>query len=239
MTGIFFAHPHTLLDQVGKVLERVGPQKFFTSSDEEVKKAREGFAAYFFILALKKYYMGRDWWLAQYDQVNRAYPDFDFVSFAKNPDDLKMEPVELTGVYPHFNSFDEALKVIQKKQKQYGDKPVKFSLLVFVNHEKSEEWINLLRNNINSEYPFLSIWTIHLRFKKGGKEVGKAVAQRIMPLPGLRIEADTDDPEIHKQQPLPNYLEQRQDGEQTYITFKTEFVDKMRIIIKNNLRRAS
>jgi len=76
MTGIFFAHPHTLLDQVGKVLEKVGPQKFFTSSDEEVKKAREGFAAYFFTLALKKY-MGRDWWLAQYDQAARAYPDFD------------------------------------------------------------------------------------------------------------------------------------------------------------------
>ncbi len=239
MTGIFFAHPHTLLDQVGKVLEKVGPQKFFTSSDEEVKKAREGFAAYFFTLALKKYYKGRDWWLAQYDQATRANPDFDFVSFAENPDDLKMEPVELTDIYPHFKSFDEALKVIKKKQKQYGNKPVKFSLLVFVNHEKSEEWINLLRNNVNSEYPFLSIWTIHLRFKKGGKEVGKAVAQRIVPLPGLRVEADTDDSDIHKRQPLPIYMEERKEGERTYVTFKTEFINKMRIIIKNNLRRAS
>jgi hypothetical protein len=123
-------------------LEKVGPEKFFSSSDEEVKKAREGFAAYFFTLTLKQY-LQRDWWLAQYDQVTRAYPDFDFISFAENPDDMKMEPVELTGVYPHFKSFDEALKVVEKKQKQYGDKPVKFSLLVFVNHEKSEEWINL------------------------------------------------------------------------------------------------
>lgn len=238
MTGIFFAHPHTLLDQVGKILEKVGPQKFFTSPDEKVKKAREGFAAYFFILALKKY-MGRDWWLAQYDQAARAYPDFDFISFAENPDDIKMEPVELTGVYPHFKSFDEVLKVIEKKQKQYGTKPVKFSLLVFVNHEKSEEWINLLREKVSSEYPFLSIWTIHLRFKKGGKEVGKAVAQRIVPLPGLRVEADTDDSDIHKRQPLPTYMEERKEGERTYVTFKTEFINKMRIIIKNNLRRAS
>jgi len=226
MTGIFFAHPHTLLDQVGKVLERVGPEKFFKSSDEEVKKAREGFAAYFFALTLKKY-IGGDWWLAQYDQATRAYPDFDFISFAENPDDMKMESVELTGIYPHFKSFDEALKVVEKKQKQYGDKPVKFSLLVFVNHEKSEEWINLLRKNVGSEHPFLSIWTIHLRFKKVGKEVGKAVAQRIVPLPGLRVEADTDDPEVHKRQPLPAYMEQRQDGEQTYVTFKTEFIEKM------------
>ena len=229
MTGIFFAHPHTLFDQVGKVLNKVGSEKFFTSSDEEVKKAREGFAAYFFTLTLKKY-TGRDWWLAQYDQVARTYPDFDFISFAENPDDMKMEPVELTGVYPHFKSFEEALKVIKKKQKQYGSNPMKFSLLVFVNHEKSEEWINLFRKNVNSEHPFLSIWTIHLRFKKGGKEVGKAVAQRIVPLPGLRVEADTDDPEIHKRQSLPNYMERHRDGERTYITFKTEFIDKIRLL---------
>ena len=229
MTAIFFAHPHTLFDQVGKVLDRVGPENFFKSPDEEVKKAREGFFAYFFTLALKKY-TGRDWWLAQYDQAVRAYPDFDFISFAENPDDMKMESVELTGIYPHFKSFDEALKVIESKEKKYGGKPVKFSLLVFVNHEKSEEWINLLREKVDSQHPFLSIWTIHLRFKKGGKEVGKAVAQRIMPLPGLRIEADTDDPEIHRRQPLPTYMEQRQDGERTYVTFKTEFIDKIRLL---------
>lgn len=227
MQGIFFAHPHTLLDQVGKVLEKVGAEKFFSSPDEEVKKAREGFAAYFFTLTLKKY-LKRDWWLAQYDQAARAYPDFDFISFAENPDDMKMEAVELTGIYPHFKSFKEALNVVEKKQKQYGDKPVKFSLLIFVNHEKSEEWINQLRNSIVSEKPFLSIWTIHLRFKKGGKEVGKAVAQRIVPLPGLRIEADTDDPEIHKRQPLPAYMEEHKDGDRTYITFKNEFIDKIR-----------
>lgn len=227
MQGIFFAHPHTLLDQVGKVLEKVGAEKFFSSPDEEVKKAREGFAAYFFTLTLKKY-LQRDWWLAQYDQATRAYPDFDFISFAEKPDDMKMESVELTGVYPHFKSFEEALKVVEKKQKQYGNNPVKFSLLVFVNHEKSEEWIDQLRNNISSEKPFLSIWTIHLRFKKGGKEVGKAVAQRIMPLPGLRVEADTDDPEIHKRQALPAYIEQHQDVDLTYVTFKNEFIDKIR-----------
>lgn len=101
-------------------------------------------------------------------------------------------------------------------------------MLVFVNHEKSEEWTSLLRSNIKSEHPFLSIWTIHLLFKNGGKEVGKVVAQRTMPLPGLRVEADTDDSEIHKRQPLPNYMEQHQEGERTYITFKKEFVDKVR-----------
>lgn len=228
MQGICFAHPHTLLDQVSKVLDKVGAKKFFSCPDEQVKKAREGFAAYFFTLTLKKY-LRRDWWLAQYDQTIREYPDFDFISFAEKPDDIKMESVELTGVYPHFNSFEEALKVVKKKQKQYGDNPVKFSLLVFVNHEKSEEWINQLRNNISSEKPFLSIWTIHLRFKKDGNEVTKAVAQRIMPLPGLRIEADTDDPEIHKPQPLPTYMEQHKEGGHVYVTFKPDFIHKINL----------
>lgn len=228
MKEIFFAHPHTLLDQMNKVLKRVGSEKFFTSPDEEVKKAREGFAAYFFTLTLKKY-TSRDWWLAQPDQAARAYPDFDFISFAENPDDMKMEPVELTGVYPHFKSFDEVLKVVKDKQKKYGTEPVKFSLLVFVNHKKSEEWINLLREELSSEHPFLSIWTIHLRFKKGEKEVERAVAQRIAPLPYLMVEADTNDPEVHKPQPLPTYMEQRKEGENTYVTFKTEFIDKIRL----------
>jgi hypothetical protein len=231
MNGIFFAHPHTLLDQVGEVLKNVGSEKFFTSSDEKVKKVREGFAAYFFTLALKKH-TGRDWWLAQYDQVTRDYPDFDFMSFAENPDDIKIEPVELTGVYPHFKSFEEALEIIKKKQTQYGTKQIKSSLLVFVNHTKSEEWINLFRKEIKSEQPFLSIWTIHLRFKKGGKEVGKAVAQRIVPLPGLRVEADTDDSKLHKPQPFPAYIKQCKEGEKNYITFKPEFVKKMRKVIK-------
>jgi len=227
MSKILFSHPHTLLKQVEEVLHRVGPDKFFKSPDEKVKKAREGFAAYFFTLALKQY-TKRDWWLAQHDQAIRSHPDFDFISFAEKPEDMKFEPVELTGVYSHFESFDEVMKVINKKQKQYGTKPVKFSLLVFVNHEKSEEWIKLLREKVNNEHPFLSIWTIHLRFKKGGMEVGKAVAQRIMPLPGLKVEADTDDPEIYKRQPLPSYMEQSQDGESTYVTFKPDFIDKIR-----------
>lgn len=114
MKGILFVHPHTLLDQVNKVLGKVGPEEFFKSSDEEVKKAREGFARYFFTLALKKY-LQRDWWLAQYDQAVRACPDFDFISFAEDPDDMKMESVELVSIYPHFKSFNEALKVIEKK----------------------------------------------------------------------------------------------------------------------------
>lgn len=227
----FFAHPHTLLDMVGKVLEKVGPQKFFSSSDEEVKKAREGFAAYFFTLALKQY-TGRDWWLAQFDQAQRSSPDFDFISFANEAEDIKIEPVELTGVYPHFKNFEEMAAVVENKQKQYGNEKLKFSLLVFVNHEKSEEWIQKLRSHLKTEHPFISIWTIHLRFKKGGQEVGKAVAQRIMPAPGLRVEADTDDPNIHKRQPLPSYVEEKRDGTRMYITFKKEFVDKIRVTKK-------
>jgi len=225
VTEIFFAHPHTLLEQVHTVLKKVGSDRFFISPDEEVKKAREGFAAYFFSLAMKKN-TGKDWWLAQYDQVERAYPDFDFISLGETPEKLVVESVELTGVYPHFKLFDEVMGVVEKKQKQYGFEPVKFSLLVFVNHEKSEEWTALLRERLKTEHPFLSVWTIHLRFKKGGKEVGKIVAQRIRPLPGLRIEADTDDKEIYKTQSLPYYTEEVKNGDRISIKIKSDFISQ-------------
>ena len=103
MSNKLFYHPHTLLDKVGQVINEVGSQKFFTSSDEGVKKATEGFAAYFFALALKKW-TGRDWWLAQFNQDDRQNPDFDFFSFSEDPDDIKIEPVELVGVYLLFRA---------------------------------------------------------------------------------------------------------------------------------------
>jgi hypothetical protein len=231
---MLFEHPHTLLDRVGKVLGRVGPEKFFSSSEQEVKKAQEGFFAYFFTLVLKKHYHGRDWWIYHPNQSERKYPDFDFVSFGDDIKDLKLEPVELTGVYPHFKSFEEALSVVKNKQKKYGDKLLNFSLLVFVNHEKSEEWINQLRSSIMSEKPFLSIWAIHLRFKIGGKEVDEVVAQKIMPLPYLRIETKIDDSEIHKPQGLPRYFEVKKDGENTYITLKASVFDEIKKTLNNN-----
>lgn len=217
-TKIFFDHPHTLLDKVQEILTEVGPEKFFSSSDQKVKKAQEGFAAFFFALAMKKY-TGKDWWLAQPDQAERSHPDFDFISFGNTFEDLGAESVELTGVYPHFKSFDEVMKVVENKQKKYGPGPVKFSLLIFVNHEKSEEWTSLLRERLTTEQPFISIWTIHLRFKKGGQEVVSAVAQRIRPLSRLRITADMDDPETHKRQTLPSYIEEKNENGKHYLFF--------------------
>lgn len=225
-TQIFFAHPHTLLGKVEEILKEVGAQKFFSSSEERVKKAREGFAAYFFTLAMKKH-TGKDWWLAQPDQADRSYPDFDFMSFGNTPEDLGAESVELTGVYPHFKSFDEAMRVVEQKQKKYGPNPAKFSLLIFVNHKKSEEWIELLKRRLLTEHPFISIWTIHLRFKMGGQEVGAAVANRIRPLPAIRVTANTDDPETHKRQPLPAYIEEKEVYGKHHATFKQEFIDKI------------
>lgn len=218
-----FEHPHTLFSKVEKVLASVGPKKFFTSPDEEVKKAREGFAAYFFTLALKKY-TKRDWWVAQPNQAERQFPDFDFISFSDKLEDIKLESVELTGIYPNFKTFEEVRRVIEKKQTHYGDDQLKFSLLIFINHQKSEEWTELLREHLKTPHPFVSIWTIHLLFKKGGEEVEKAVAQKIVPLPGIRVEADMDDSEIHEKQPLPPYLIKRKEGGNTYIEFKHDYL---------------
>ena len=225
--GTCFVHPHTLFYQVEQILKKVGAEDFFKSPEESVKKAREGFAAYFFILAMKVY-TKRDWWLAQPDQSDRAYPDFDFISFSENPEDLKMEPVELVGIYPHFNSFDQVVEVIENKKRKYGVQPVKFSLLIFVNHEKSEDWIENLKTLIITEAPFISIWTIHLKFKPGGEEVHFAIAQKIVPKPQLRIEANMYDPSINKKQPMPSSMEERINNGLTYITFKQEFIDKVK-----------
>src|SRR3954466_11508264 len=130
MNGISFAHPNTIFHQMEMVLKKVGSQKFFTSPNEEVKKAREGFAAYFFSLTMKKY-TGKDWWIAQYDQTQRAYPDFDFSSVGETIENLGFESVELTGVYPRFESFDEVLKIVEKNQKKYGVQPLKFNYSLF------------------------------------------------------------------------------------------------------------
>ena len=124
------------------------------------------------------------------------------------------------------------MEVIEKKRKQYGDNLLDFSLLIFVNHEKSEEWIHLFKEQLESNHPFLSIWTIHLRFKKGGKEVGKAVAQRIRPTPCLRIEANTDKSEIHKRQILPAYLEEIEKGGKKCIIPKPSFIKEVKKIAR-------
>lgn len=228
MNNLLFVHPHTLLNQVEKVLTEVGPEMFFKSPEERIKKAREGFAAYFFMLTMKKY-TGRDWWLLQPDQAERSYPDFDFMAFGKTSADLSIESVELTGVYPHFKSFDEVVNIVENKIKKYGNNPVKFSLLIFVNHEKSEEWISQLKDYLIVKSPFVSVWTIHLLYKPGGQEIASAVAEKIIPLPNLRVVANMNDPEIHQRQPLPNYIEQKraEDGSD-YIFFKQEFIDEIK-----------
>ena len=61
---IFFMHPNTLRDKLIETVEKIGAQKFFSSPEENIKKARENVAEYFFILGLKKI-SGLDWFLRQ------------------------------------------------------------------------------------------------------------------------------------------------------------------------------
>ena len=225
-TQKFLLHPHTLLNQVDSVLQAVGARVFFKSPSDKVKKAREGLVAYFFCLGLKKY-TGKDWWLLQ-----SVAPDFKFVSFPEKQNYINIEPVELTEIYPECESFSEALSVVNKKLKKYGNNTFNFSLLIFVNHEKSEVWINDLRKNLKSEHPFLSIWTVHLLFKNDHKEVKTVVAQRLGPLPGLRIEISTDDDSVNKPCPVPEYMERLETGE---VKIKSEFMKKIRFGIKNDI----
>jgi hypothetical protein len=232
MSEINFAHPHTLIKSVERVLNKVGPELFFSSPEEEVKKAREGFAAYFFTLALKKW-TGHDWWLAQYDQSIRKYPDFDFVSFGEEPYLIRGEKVELTGVYPHFKDFKEMWKVIEKKKNKYGKEMLDFSLLVFVNHAKGEEWINQFKSRFQTQQPFKCIWTLHLLYINNGQEVKKVVAQKFSSdQQFVRIVVDLDDTEVHKLQKFPNYVEKKEQDGNIYLYPKKEFGEMIKRKVK-------
>ena len=76
----FFKDPIQLLKQIEKTLLKVGAVKFFSSPDPSVKKDREGFAEYFFLLALKKH-TNRDWFVMH---PENEFPDCFLMSIGEN-----------------------------------------------------------------------------------------------------------------------------------------------------------
>lgn len=227
MPEIFFVHPNTLFGRGQEVLNRVGAKKFFSDPNEEVKKAREGFAGYFFTLVLKKA-TKRDWWLAQ---IKREFPDFDLMSFTENLEDIILEQVELVTIPDRFKNYEEMMSIVQGKLTSYSD-PKNINLLIFVNHVKSEEWIRLLNDGLTSN-PFKSIWTIHFLFKNG-KEIKRVIAHKLRPFPVLKVDVDTDETELYRPQLLPKYLEETKRDGKTFVIPKPNSVNEF---IKN-IKRA-
>lgn len=76
---IYFRDSISLLKQIEQTLSEIGPQEFFSSTDNKVKKVRESLAEFFFILALKKD-TNKDWLLMQPKDV---FPDFILMTVDK------------------------------------------------------------------------------------------------------------------------------------------------------------
>jgi hypothetical protein len=140
---------------------------------------------------------------------------------------------ELTGVYPHFKDFKEMWKVIEKKKNKYGKEMLDFSLLVFVNHAKGEEWINQFKSRFQTQQPFKCIWTLHLLYINNGQEVKKVVAQKFSSdQQFVRIVVDLDDTEVHKLQKFPNYVEKKEQDGNIYLYPKKEFGEMIKRKVK-------
>jgi hypothetical protein len=179
----YFSHPLSLFNQIEKKLSEIGAEKFFSNPDESTKRARESLPQYFFTLALKKQ-TGKDWWV-----LHPSDPSSDFFLMAidENPIGISMEQFELVQIPSHFQTFEDAFSVVQKKLKK--GYPNYYNLIIFINHEKSKEWATLLHKNLEIRCPFKTIWIVYLLFEKGTSNPYIATVHRLRPLPIVNLQA--------------------------------------------------
>lgn len=230
----YFKDHRSLRDKIIETVSIVGPNKFFSSTDEEIKKVRESMAEYFFTIALKKD-NHQDWLLMQ---PKNDPPDFILMTAKDNPITITFDEFELVEIPGRCQSFDEMMSIIQKKLKK--GYPEKYHLLIFVNNEKSKEWINLLNSQLKNYYPFKTIWTVHLLWYKGKKDLFGSVVNRLRPYPIRHIEVALNDNNLSQSQSVPSFMEEIKQDNKIFLVFKPNFVKeltkKIRKIKLNNLQ---
>lgn len=218
--GIFLREHFSLLKQAKKALDQVGAKGFFTNPNHEIKMAREALAEYFFTSALKKY-TNQDLWVLQ---PQEDPPDFVLMTVNDNPITITLDQFELVEIEEHCKTFNEMMDIINSKlNKGY---PKNYHLLIFVNHHKSKEWVELLNQNLEMNPPFQAIWTLYLLFQNR-QEVFNAVVNRIRPSL-VNITVDFNDKIIYKQKTAPNFTETIETSEGKFLKIKPEFADKLR-----------
>lgn len=218
---LYFREPNLMLSGIEETLAKVGAEKFFSSTDEAVKKARESLAEFFFTVALKKD-TSRDWWLMQ---PQKDPPDFTLMTIKEDPITITLDAFELVEIPGRCQTFDEALGIVQSKlNKGYAGH---YNLLIFVNNERSKEWINLLNERLENHHPFKTIWTVHLLWYKGKKDLFGPIVNRLRPYPVVHIDAVQNDGKLYQYQSIPTFMEKITSGEKTFISFKTEFVKEL------------
>ena len=218
--GIVFKEHYSLFKQAKEVLDKIGATRFFTDPHQETKMAREALAEYFFTSAFKKY-INKDLWILQ---PKEDPPDFVLMTAEDDPITITLDQFELVEIEKHCDTFDGMMDIINNKlNKGY---PTNYHLLIFVNHYKSKEWIELLNQRLEINPPFQSIWVLYLLFKNSQK-IYSAVVRRIRPSL-INIGVDFNDEGIYKQNEAPNFAETIKANNRKFFKFKPEFLDKLR-----------
>ena len=221
---VYFSHPNVLLNKIENVLNTIGAEKFFSSPSEDVKKARENIAEYFFIVALKKI-TGKDWFLMQ---PKKDPPDFYLTTTNSDYKNVTLDKFELVEIPPdkYCQTFEKMMDIIQRKiDKKYSEK---YSLLIFVNNKKSKEWINLLHRQLKNYNPFKAIWTISLLQYKCKNSSYGSVVNKLRPYPAKSIEVELNDKALHQYSPIPNYMEEIKVGDKLFFKPKSDFIKELR-----------
>lgn len=170
-------------------------------------------AEFFFIWALKKS-TNKDWWLMQPED---DFPDFILMTVDDNTIKITLDQFELVEIPSRCQTYEQMLGIVHTKlNKGY---PENYHLLIFVNHEKSKEWIALLSQQLKNCYPFKAIWTVHLLFK-GNDNIYSSVVNRIRPYPTQNIETNFSE---YRPQAIPTFMEKTEKEGKTFLSFKADF----------------
>ncbi len=203
-----FCSPKTLRNRVLKKISLIGPERFFKSPDNSVKKDREGLAEYLFSMGLRKI-NNQEWFILQ---PENDPPDFEMISIGERLLYKKFELVEIPAIC---KEYEEMFNVWEKKKnKGY---PKDYSLLIFINNSNSKVWLDRFNNGLSDYKPFKEIWVLYLLWYKGGKDFYGGVIKRIRPYPIIETSYNIGDQNLIKPLPMPNYVSEIQiDGKKFY-----------------------
>ncbi|MDO8576653.1 MAG: hypothetical protein Q7R90_05090 [bacterium] len=216
---VFLRDSLTVFKNIHETLKRIGPEKFYSSPDNDVKRIRESLAELFFLLAVKDATKS-DWYLLQ---PNEDFPDFFLMSMNDGDRPVDLHGFELTEVPPRIETFNEAMKIVNfKLQKGYSGK---YNLLIYLNNTRGLEFARQIEADLPSESPFKEIWTVRMLSKNNNTEISHTIANRLRPHPILQWVANFDDPQLFRSKEIPKFAEILETESGPFVSMKRDFVN--------------
>ncbi len=210
---IYLRESIAILSHLQGVLARVGAENFFSSPHDDIKKARESMAGLFYLLALQSETNNGLYLM----QPQNDPPDFVLMTLGETIEETKLNKVELVEVPSRCESFDEAIKIVQKKiNKGYAES---YDLLIFVNNPKCKEWLPLFNAQLGDYHPFASVWALNLLEQNGDYW---PVVNRLRPLPVRHIENKLGD--IILPNKVSPFMEVKTQDGKSFMAFKPELI---------------